>query len=257
MKLGSSSIATLKLGSSAVQKVMLGSSLVWEAAGGGGTAYYDAVMADSPIAYWRLGESSGSTAEDATANNRDLTYVNTPTLGASGAVADSDTAVGFVLASSEYAESTAFSGVVAAYPFTVEAWIKTTNNTDLMAVVSNARNASSNVFWAIDVNLGVARIGYSNTTYRVGGGINVADGNWHHLVGVFSAAGTRRIWVDGVEDTTIQTSSVTARTDLNALSIGRLGSSTPGRYFDGSIDEVAIYNVALTSTQIAAHYAAA
>ena len=54
--------------------------------GGGGPSYSSSVLADSPLAYWRLGESSGSTAADASGNGRTGSYLNTPTLGAGGAL---------------------------------------------------------------------------------------------------------------------------------------------------------------------------
>jgi len=61
-----------------------------------GADYDRLVLGDGPIAYWRLGEPSGTNANDETANNRDGTYVNTPTLGVAGnLVGDSDTAVSF------------------------------------------------------------------------------------------------------------------------------------------------------------------
>ena len=40
------------------------------AQGAGGTSYSQEVLADSPLAYWRLGEASGTTAADASGNNR-------------------------------------------------------------------------------------------------------------------------------------------------------------------------------------------
>jgi hypothetical protein len=58
-------------------------------------AYRAAVLALTPVpvAYWRLGEASGTVAADEMEAN-DGTYVNAPTLGVAGALAgDVDTAV--------------------------------------------------------------------------------------------------------------------------------------------------------------------
>ncbi len=49
-------------------------------------AYADVVLADSPLAYYRLGESSGTTMTDSSGNGRHGTYVGSPTLGAAGLV---------------------------------------------------------------------------------------------------------------------------------------------------------------------------
>ena len=63
---------------------------------GGGTGYSQTVLADSPRAYWRLGEASGTSAADASGNGRTGSYVASPTLGVPGALTgDSNTAVGF------------------------------------------------------------------------------------------------------------------------------------------------------------------
>lgn len=60
------------------------------------SAYSDAVLALSPAGYWRLGESSGTSAADASGNGLTGTYENGVVLGAAGAIAgDSDTAATF------------------------------------------------------------------------------------------------------------------------------------------------------------------
>lgn len=51
------------------------------------TGYLTEQLADSPVLVWQLDEPSGTNADDSTANNRDGTYVNTPTFGAVGPIA--------------------------------------------------------------------------------------------------------------------------------------------------------------------------
>jgi hypothetical protein len=51
------------------------------------TCYPDAVLADNPVSYWRLDETSGSTATDSKGANAG-TYVNGPTLNQAGALPD-------------------------------------------------------------------------------------------------------------------------------------------------------------------------
>jgi YD repeat-containing protein len=60
------------------------------------TDYRQAVLDDGPVAYWRLGETSGTNADDETANNNDGTYANSPTLDQAGAITgDPDGSVDF------------------------------------------------------------------------------------------------------------------------------------------------------------------
>src|SRR5439155_15097845 len=59
-------------------------------------SYASIVLADGPAAYWRLGESSGTTATDASGHGFNSTYSNGVSLGASGAIGgDSNTAARF------------------------------------------------------------------------------------------------------------------------------------------------------------------
>ena len=50
----------------------------WEYTPEGAAAYRDVILADNPIMYWRLGETSGTIAYDESANHRDATYIHQP-----------------------------------------------------------------------------------------------------------------------------------------------------------------------------------
>ncbi len=66
------------------------------APGGGGTSYSATVLQDSPLAYWRLGETSGTTAADSSGANRSGSYLASPSLNQPGAlVGDTNRSVGF------------------------------------------------------------------------------------------------------------------------------------------------------------------
>lgn len=61
-----------------------------------GGSYASEALADDPLAYWRLGEASGTSMLDSSGNGFDGAYVGgTPTLGVPGLVEDSDTAATF------------------------------------------------------------------------------------------------------------------------------------------------------------------
>src|SRR3989442_5707000 len=58
-------------------------------------SYRASVLADHPVAYWRLDEETGTVLVDASGNGNDGTYAGAVTLGQPGALAsDSDTAAG-------------------------------------------------------------------------------------------------------------------------------------------------------------------
>ena len=69
---------------------------------------------------------------------------------------------------------------------------------------------------------------------------------WTHLAMTYDGT-TLKIYVNGALVTsTTQTGTIT--TSTNALQIG--GDTTYGQYFKGMIDEVRVYNIALTQAQI-------
>lgn len=52
--------------------------------GAGGSQFAAEILADSPLLYWRLGESSGTVATDSSGNGRNGTYAGSPTYSQSG-----------------------------------------------------------------------------------------------------------------------------------------------------------------------------
>jgi len=88
----------------------------------------------------------------------------------------------------------------------------------------------------------------------IAGTTAVDDGLWHHIVCVRNGnSDTNRIYIDGTEensDTYDYAHDFASTTELN---IGYI--TCGGHYnFDGKIDEVALYNKALTPSEIQEHY---
>ena len=81
---------------------------------------------------------------------------------------------------------------------------------------------------------------------------NTPDNNWHHLVGVYNPSTSVQIYLDGVL-VKEQLVSIPASqyNGSNNLQIGARGDSTG--FFNGSIDEVGIFNTALTDAEISKH----
>jgi len=216
------------------------------------SAYSDVVLADSPIVYYRLGEPSGTTADNAEGTAaRDGTYVNTPTLGVAGLLTgDADTAV-TVNGSTQYiyvADQAALD--FGNGPLTYELWFK------------NADTAKNQ--WLMAKGTQTAGLYYTATTgviawrsYGWGPGatssIGIADTNRHHIVGTKDTSNNWLLYIDGVDRTTYAgvTDTASSATDLY---IGTCSDLTD--YADGTLDEVAVYNTLLSPTRIAAHYTA-
>ncbi len=75
----------------------------------------------------------------------------------------------------------------------------------------------------------------------------IINDNWHHIVGVWDGSSTIKVYVNGVKGTD---ASATAMTNAEVtLMIGRW-SHADGGYFNGTIDDVAIWNRSLSIDEI-------
>ncbi|WP_341849390.1 LamG-like jellyroll fold domain-containing protein [Pedosphaera parvula] len=228
-------------------------------------AYAATILADNPLAYWRLGETNGTVAHDYLGNH-DGQYTNA-TLGVPGYSAIDTNA-----AMSIGPQFNSFVGNIQGIDFgtgtnaafSVEAWVKgpVVQNGDV-GFITKGTGAGGEQFNLDNGNGGKYRFfvrGTQNVIQSCNSSIAL-DGTWQHLVGVCDGpGGSLHLFVNGVEVAT-----TTAPGDIlpstHAVSIGsrQSGSSATGPYdfnFTGSMDEVAIYGTALSATQVQAHYAA-
>ena len=215
--------------------------------------YADEVAADSPLLYWRLEETSGSTASDEQ-NNFDGTVVGADlnVAGKVGSGASFDGTDDYIHAatSSDY-NSTAI---------TVEAWLRTASSSGFPMIAareSGAAGTSTRVFqFRLDQSTGrLAAIIWNNSgdiiANFVAGSTDLTDNAWHHAV--MSVNGTHvLLHADKVE---VGSESYTGDLRTNSdrqFEVARVGND--GQYFSGRLDEIAYYTSALSAARIAAHY---
>jgi hypothetical protein len=134
---------------------------------------------------------------------------------------------------------------------TVACWIKIPNfDKDWQAIVTKGDSAwrlarASGTGTGIGVEF--ACNGLSPSSW-VSGEIRVDDGQWHHVAGVYDGSSKLCIYVDGILDSFENTSGSISNNTYNVL-IGE-NEGTPGREWNGQIDDVRIYNRALSHGEI-------
>lgn len=202
--------------------------------------YRDKVIADGAVAYWRLDEPSGTTAYDSVGSAAG-TISGAVTLNVPGAVRKAmafDGTTGKIVSATNLVQATAL---------TIEAWIKTTVS-GVQLPFFTARSSNAGLYCA--TNAGQLWFYNSVATPASYNSLKtVIDGQWHHCVMTHTGT-TYAIYIDGVLD---RTGSWTGRSvDSFPPSLGF--DPTNVKYWNGALDDVAVYNVALTPTQIAAHY---
>ena len=112
------------------------------------TTYTTEVLADSPYLYWKLDETSGTTATDSSGNSRSGTYTNSPTLNQT-ALINEGKSVDFD-GTNDYCKYTLPSNFTGS--FTMECWI----NSDTYASypgVFGAWTANSNGNYGTNLQL--------------------------------------------------------------------------------------------------------
>lgn len=221
-------------------------------------SYRAAVLADRPLAYLRFGESSGAIASDETGNGNTAAVSGTVAWGVPGALAgDKDTAVRLDGKTSviDLGGKIDFSGTS---PFSLEIWldVATADSSYRFLVVKDDRPASGREEWGVVLH-NVDGLYFER--YVAGGGRSAGTpaapylGRWVYTVATYD--GSRlNFFVEGVS----VDSGPDPRPQLAKNVPLQVGSGFPnGGVIDGSIDELAIYDHALSPERIKAHFDAA
>ncbi|MFN8024221.1 MAG: PKD domain-containing protein [Acidimicrobiales bacterium] len=225
---------------------------------GPNTLYGLDTLADRPLDYWRMGETSGTSTD--LASNDPLTINGSVTRNVAGAIAgETDGAMTFSGASSQYAASSTKRW--ARNTFTVEAWVKTNSSRGgkIIGFGSSATGNSSSFDRHLYIgNDGKLRFGiYPGAQRVITSPSSLVDNQWHYVVGTL-AKGVMTLYVDGQQVGQLTDAFMGHRYEGYWRVGGDNLSGWPNRpasdYFNGSIDEAAVYPRALTSAEIAQRY---
>ena len=211
-------------------------------------SYDSEVLADSPVGYWKLTETSGTTATDSAASPHNGTYKASPTLGVEGPFGAEDKAAKFTAASLQFVEIADAVAIRYGDVFTQEFWIK------------EPAEISTNVLMGKGSNSGNARIvtkqlrGFKQNVgeFARTGNVLSAALPWSHLVLVKNAAESK-VYLNGVEQAVTLTAQTCAETTA-VLTIARASGSA--EYATAALSRVALYKTALSKARVEAHYAA-
>lgn len=161
---------------------------------------------------------------------------------------------------------------------TISFWMKSTSSggTDPNgnwyegAGLVDAEKAGTHPDWGVSLWEGKIAFGIGAGEQHFGNGENgstmisdgfVNSGSWVFVATTWDTSGTMNIYIDGVLDSTYTNANRTDPRDASytyyiGADVGALDGSHPSKFYNGLLDEVAIYSTALDSTQIAALYAA-
>jgi hypothetical protein len=217
------------------------------------SAYSSIILGESSlVSYWKLDELSGTSAADSKGSNTG-TYSGSYTQGATGIVGDGGHAVQFGGGIGSVSVPDVANLRFTSSGFSLEGWIKQTGK----------GGVTGGGFILAKYNSGGGFPGYAVKTVGTGGPVNFYIGswvtgstnlasvtNWYHVVCTYSGT-SWKIYLNGALD-----NSGTAASNLASTVALTIGLDSLNNGCNGTLDEVAVYNAALSAGQVLTHYQA-
>jgi hypothetical protein len=208
------------------------------------------VFNNNLVASYGFNENTGTTANDNSGNGNTGTLTNGPAWSPSGKYGAAILFDG----TNDFVNINDANALDLTNGMTIEAWVNGSNLTGYKTAICK-ENGTNNLSYALSPNnntSGVAnqrpnaRIRIGTTTTTVTGTTKLALNTWIHVASTYDGA-VLRLYINGVQ---VSTANVTGNMGVsaNALRIG--GSTALAQYFTGLIDEVRIYNRALSQVEI-------
>jgi len=132
---------------------------------------------------------------------------------------------------------------------TLSAWVKpTTNITSQNFPMFIAKGINSDYMLFANSGTGTARMRLG-ASYLIDSISTISTNVWTHIVGTYDGSNLK-IYLNGSSDNTVPQSGAIPSTSGSL----QIAAANTGNKFNGSIDEVAIWNTALTATQVQSIY---
>ncbi|MCA9266008.1 MAG: laminin G domain-containing protein, partial [Planctomycetales bacterium] len=214
------------------------------------------VLAADPIAYWSF-DSAANLGADDSGNAANLNVFGNATQDAGGIRGGALALDG----NGDYLGGNAPASLpLGRNDYTIAAWIKpdTMGKRAIVSWGSYPNTFQYNTFGVSNTNsvrndwASLAPLNITATDAVVSGaGIDLDDGQWHHVAVTYdSVVGTRTLYVDG-QPLVSAGAALNSATGIN-FRLGSVDPSPTGEYFDGLLDDVAIWDTPLEANQIAA-----
>ncbi|HVZ75731.1 MAG TPA: LamG domain-containing protein [Candidatus Paceibacterota bacterium] len=138
-----------------------------------------------------------------------------------------------------------FSGTA---PFAVSAWVKTTA-TGAQTIVSKF-NSGVTGQWILNLSsTNHLQLQRDCGSFTLTSNAVLSPGAWYHVVGVFDGT-TKYLYINGTLDTSTVDACSTPTPTTNVLIGSEYVSNSPGNFFKGPIDDVRVYNRALSAGEV-------
>lgn len=204
------------------------------------------VPTEGLLAWWGMAD-----ATDATTNGNTLTAFSlTPTTDRFGTA---NAAYSFNGTSSYLTRSSIGHTFTQAGSFSVSIWIKKASNATGNVAIMSGTTTSLNFIWLVQCDATKAIFGTNkqqSAWFWTNATSNYVINEWEHYVGVYTA-NTMTFYRNGVLQGTTTNTHTNVSQAILPIWIGR---GVSGNYFNGSLDDIGIWNRALTPNEISVLY---
>jgi len=221
---------------------------VVDAKNASGTSANSAQVSATPFAtittglkgWWKLDETSGTTASDSSGNSVNGTVTAGTWVAGKFANALSFNGTSSLVDVGDPAALN-FAGQI-----TVSAWVKPTAVASESIIMGHGWDGSTTPWWLSLTDATHIRLGHSGVQLDATASASLL-GAWHLVTGVYDGT-AYRVYLDGTQIATVN-SALAPGTGTNTIRIGAI-NETNQKFFNGSIDDARIYNRALSAAEI-------
>ncbi len=207
--------------------------------------YKNGVTGNGLIGFYRLNETATGTVNDNSGNGNDLSTNNF----------EGDEFVNGILGTGafdfddDYVSGSAFSALAADSDHSLSLWVNLDSTTDGQ-ILDHVESGGDRFSIYVDGGTLRSRVFDGTTSHDISG--SISTGSWVHVAVVWdSSANDITLYLDNSAQTGTDTSNDSGETGTFFGSNSNVGG-TPRRFLDGTLDEIRIYNSALSASQVTA-----
>jgi len=222
---------------------------------GGGSSVGDLIVSelgrvtrrleDDVAGYWHFDEGTGTSTYDASGNGKSGELMNSPTWKSA-----SDCKAGQCIeldGINQWVDLGNFD-FLSGGSFTISMWLNPDTVFSDDRIISSYTPGDTN---AISVRFNSNKIEIWQSEWDIISSSTIGSDQWFHLA-IVIVGDSATAYINGEKELTgVQ---LGGNFDVNSIGIGKQLAGSGGNYFNGKVDEVRIYNTALSSSTIKAHY---
>jgi subtilisin family serine protease len=196
------------------------------------------------VGHWALDETSGNTASDSSGNNNPGALINGPVWDAAGKIGRALSFDG----TNDYVSLGNPAVLIPGSAITLASWVKLNSTSSTRFIISkyDGLSPSNDTFLRYQASTGM---GCSIGGTPVTASTSIVAGQWYHVACTYDGANIK-VYVNGAQIVSLAKTGAIADEVGTSWLIGARTPATPSVFMHGLLDDVRIYNFALSAAEI-------